>query len=314
MLISAVICTHNRATYLVKALKSLVEQSLPAAEYEIVVVDNASTDATKAVVEQWAEQANIRYTYEPTLGLSYARNRGWQLAQAKYVAYLDDDGIACPNWLEKIVEVFETVIPCPGCVGGKAEAIWEADRPQWISDQLVTCLTVIDWSDTPQTIPDLSQKWLVGANFAFPRKVLEEIGGFVSGLDRVGKNLLSGGDIFLEKQILKAGYSCFYHPDIAIGHHIQKSRLEQQWFIRRYYWQGMSDAMAQSIEESLSGQQRIRAALWRLVGLLRSPKKLVYLLLPGAKPAQFTEKCFTLIELGHIVGLLSLPASDASPS
>lgn len=302
IVISTVICTHNRASYLPKAIQSLLK-SLPREEYEIIVVDNCSTDSTKDVIEQFSGE-NIRYIYEPTLGLSYARNTGWRNACGTYVAYLDDDAIAYPGWLERIVEVFETIKPRPGCVGGKAEPIWEASRPNWLSDGLITGLTVINWSDTPQVLPDLSQKWLVGANIAFPKEVLEQVGGFTSGLDRAGQNLLSGGDVFLEKQILKAGYSCFYHPEITIGHHIQKSRLEQRWFIRRYYWQGVSDAVAQLIEETPSLPKRIYSALSRTMALLRSPRKIINLLLPRNDPSLFTEKCFTLIELGHIVGLL----------
>lgn len=303
-LISVVICTHNRDQYLGKAIQSLLDQQMPKDQYEIVVVDNRSTDTTKAVVEQFAAGNPIRYIYEPNLGLSYARNTGWRNAEGKYVAYLDDDAIAHPGWLNTILEVFETVTPRPGCIGGKAEAIWEAPRPDWVSDELVTGLTVIDWSDTPHPIADLSQEWLVGANMAFPKEVLEEIDGFIAGLDRAGKNLLSGGDVFLEKQIMQAGYSCFYHPKMAIGHHIQKTRLDRQWFLRRYYWQGVSDAATHLIEQSPSAIGRLQAAVSRVMSLLRSPQKISHLLLPREDPKQFTEKCFALIEVGHIIGLL----------
>jgi glycosyltransferase involved in cell wall biosynthesis len=310
--ISVIICTHNRAKYLPKAIQSLLDQPFLPDRYEIIVVDNCSTDSTKTIVEQYAAQEQyaahtIRYVYEQTLGLSYARNTGWQKAQGSYVAYLDDDAIAFSNWLSTISEVFTSITPQPGCVGGRAEAIWEADRPSWLADELVPGLTVIDWSKTPFAIPDLAHHWLVGANIAFPKKVLEQTGGFINGLDRAGKNLLSGGDIFLEKQILKAGYSCFYHPDMAIGHHIQKTRLEQQWFIRRYYWQGISDAVAHMLEESPSLKQRTHSILSRTVTLMKSPRKITRLLLPQNDPQEFKEKCFTLIELGHIVGLVLQP-------
>lgn len=304
ILISAIICTHNRAEYLTKAIQSLIDQHTPKDKYEIIVVDNCSTDPTKKVVEKFSNLGNVRYIHESTLGLSYARNTGWHNARGKYVAYLDDDAIACPVWLDKILEVFETVTPRPGCVGGKAEPLWEAPRPTWLSDKLVTGLTVINWSDTPHVLPDLSQRWLVGANIAFPVEVLERVGGFTSGLDRAGKNLLSSGDIFLEKQILKAGYSCFYHPKITVSHHIQKSRLEKGWFIRRYYWQGVSDAAMQLLEESPSKMKRVQLATAMALRLLRSPRKLMNLVVTRDDPERFTEKCFTLIEVGYIMGLL----------
>jgi glycosyltransferase involved in cell wall biosynthesis len=277
---------------------------MPKDKYEIIIVDNCSNDSTREVAEKFSNFNNIKYLYEPTLGLSYARDTGWRNARGKYIAYLDDDAIACPVWLDKIVEVFETITPKPGCVGGKTEPIWEATRPIWLSDELATGLTIIDWSDMPHFLFDLSQKWLVGANIAFPADVLERVGGFASGLDRMGKNLLSGGDVFLENQILKAGYSCFYHPEIVVSHHIPRSRLEKRWFIRRYYWQGISDAAMQLLEESPSKARRISLAISKLLSLLMSPGKVMNLILPTNDSKQFTEKCFTLIEVGHIAGLL----------
>lgn len=304
--ISAIICTHNRDDYLAKAIQSLVDQSMSKDKYEIIIVDNCSTDSTKKVIEQFTSVSNIRYIYESTLGLSYARNTGWRNARGEYVAYLDDDAIACPVWLDKILEVFTTVTPRPGCIGGRVDPIWEAPRPRWLSDELITGLTVINWSDLPHNLLDLNQKWLAGANIAFPMDVLKHIGGFVSGLDRTGKRLLSGGDVFLEKQIQRAGYSCFYHPEIAVKHLVPKSRLKKRWFTRRYYCQGLSDAGVQLIEETPSITKRIRYAIRKLHNLLRSPHTLMNLILPGNNPKQFTKKCFALITLGHIVGLLGV--------
>ncbi|MBV6519760.1 MAG: hypothetical protein HCAMLNBO_02673 [Candidatus Brocadia fulgida] len=304
ILISAIICTHNRAGYLQKAIQSLMDQRTPTDKYEIVVVDNCSTDSTKKVVDQFSAKGNVRYIFEPTLGLSYARNTGWRSARGKYVAYLDDDAIACPVWLDKILEAFETVTPRPGCVGGRVTPIWEASRPEWLSDWLLHGLTIIDWSDMPHILTNLSEEWLVGANIAFPVEILERVGGFTPNLDRAGNNLLSSGDVFLENQIKNMGYSCFYHPDITIGHHIFESRLSQSWFIRRYYWQGVSDAVIHLLQERPSMLKRLRFAYSQAKILLQSPGKLKTLILPTNNPERFTQKCFTLIILGHIYGVL----------
>ena len=304
ILISAIICTHNRAKYLTKAIQSLVDQCTPKDKYEIIIIDNCSTDSTKEVVERFIGNSNIKYIYESTLSLSFARNTGWSNAKGKYVAYLDDDAVACPVWLDKILEVFETVTPRPGCVGGRVESIWESPRPRWLSDWLLHGLTIIDWSETPHVLTNLSAEWLVGANIAFPIEILKSVGGFTSSLDRVGNNLLSSGDVFLEKQITKMGYSCFYHPDIAIGHHIFESRLSQAWFIRRYYWQGISDAVMKILKERPSTLKRLRFSISEAGIFLRSPKKIITLMLPTSDPEQFTQKCFDLITLGHIYGLL----------
>ena len=106
--ISAIICTFNREQYLHKAIQSLVEQTLEGELYEIIVVDNCSTDRTKQVVtEKFAHISNLRYLYELILGISQARNTGWQNARGEYIAYLDDNAIASPVPLEKIGVIFD---------------------------------------------------------------------------------------------------------------------------------------------------------------------------------------------------------------
>ena len=302
--ISAIICTHNGASHLAKAIESLVTQSLPAKRYEIIIVDNCSTDSTREVIACFATVKTIRYIHEPILGLSFARNAGRRNARGKYVAYLDDDAVASPTWLERILDAFDKITPRPGCLGGRVDPIWEAPRPSWVSDDLLTPLTIINWSDTPVFLRDLNRQFLVGANIAIPVEVLEEAGGFVAGLDRVGKNLLSNGDLFLQKQILKAGYTCYYDPQIAVHHLVPMSRLNQHWFLRRYYWQGISDAAVQFLEENPSALRRLFSAVRLTMRLLRSPKRMMHLVVPLSAPKQFTEKCLALITVGHIVGIL----------
>lgn len=305
-IISAIICTHNRSAFLSKAINSLFNQSISKSLYEILVIDNCSTDSTAEVVQKFSTGHKVRYVYEPRLGLSHARNTGWRNARGKYAAYLDDDAVADEVWLEKALEAFGKMTPMPGCVGGRVTGIWETARPKWLSDELLTGLTVLDWSNEPQQIHDLNQKWLAGANIAFSIEVMKQIGGFVPCLDRVGNNLLSGGDVFLQKQIVKAGYSCIYYPDMAVKHHVPKTRLTQQWFIPRYFWQGVSDAVAQIIEQAVSPAERLRLAIPFIIKLCRKPQTLLHLILSSKNPGQFTRKCFAMITLGHILGLLYL--------
>lgn len=304
--ISAVICTLNRSNYLQKAISSLADQDLKRDAYEIVVVDNGSTDNTRSIVEHFSPIGNIRYLYEPALGLSHARNRGWKEAAAPYVAYLDDDAIATPKWLGKILNVFETVKSKLGCVGGKVNPIWEGARPDWLGDEIVCSLTVVDWSDSPHVLNNLNSEWLAGANIAFPRELLNRLNGFSPYLDRVGSRMLSSGDVFLEKQIQRSGHTCFYHPEVEVSHHIPVSRLTQAWFIRRYYYQGISDAVMHLLTESLSTGRRMRAAL-QMAKCLLGEHGMMNLLRPTRDPKRFVRKCLNLITLGHVFGLLTLP-------
>lgn len=301
-LISVVICTHNRAHHLRKAIASALDQDVPAADYELLVVDNASTDDTPQVSASFAAP-NLRYVHEPQLGLCHARNTGWQTARGRYVAYLDDDAIAEPGWLAAIRDAF-AVEPTPGVVGGKVDPIWEGPRPAWLPDSIACSLTIVDWPGGPKPISDVRVEWLVGANMAMPRAVLEEIGGFEPKLDRIGSNMLSGGDVFLQKRIIEQGHGCYYHPGMAVRHLVPSSRLEKRWFTRRYYWQGVSDAVMELIVDRPLPLGRFRSALTRTGRLLARPDDLWNLLVRSDDPLRFERRCFTLIAIGHIAGLL----------
>jgi glucosyl-dolichyl phosphate glucuronosyltransferase len=302
--ISVVICTLDRADSLRLTLESVAAQRLPHEAFETIVVDNGSRDHTRAVAEEYATAAGVRYLLEPALGLCHARNAGWRHALGEYVAYLDDDAVADPAWLGEILGTFDRVSPMPGCVGGKVDPAYEVPRPPWVSDQVALCLTIVDWPNGAHAIEDLRQEWLVGANLAFPRRVLEELGGFHPALDRSGGNLLSSGDVYLERLVMEAGYSCYYQPAARVLHQVPASRLQRGWFVRRYYWQGVSDAVMEILHDRLSPGDRRRAAVRRAARLLTSPSRLACLIFPVRTPRWFAEKCWALISLGHIMGLL----------
>jgi glycosyltransferase involved in cell wall biosynthesis len=270
--------------------------------FELLVVDNASVDRTASVCAEYTSCRRLRYLHEPRLGLCRARNTGWQAAAGRYVAYLDDDAVAAPGWLRAIADGFRRS-PEPGVVGGPVRPIWEAPRPHWLDDELAVGLTIIDWSPVAKLIPDLHLEWLVGANLAVPVRLLRDIGGFHPSLDRVGQRMLSSGDVFLQQQIQSRGRDCFYHPDMAVAHLVPASRLTQRWFVNRYYWQGISDAVMQLLVERPTGARRAVLALGRALRLLGSPRLQRALCYRGEDPVRFTARCFALIELGHVAGL-----------
>ena len=302
-LVSVVICTHNRAERLGAAIRSVLDQDARDVPFELLVVDNASTDGTRAVTEKLRTTACVRYVLEPTLGLCHARNAGWRAARGRYIAYLDDDATARPGWLRAIPEAFDAV-PDIGVAGGRVEPIWEAARPRWLSDDVALSLTVVDWSPTPHVIVNVDAQWLVGANMAVRAAAIREVGGFHPRLDRVGSRMLSSGDVYLQKQIMARGYRCFYAPAMAVGHAVPGSRLTKQWFRRRYYGQGLSDAVMQRLDGVRSPVARARLAAVLAARLFSSPRALSALLLPTDNPERFTRKCFAWILVGNVAGLL----------
>lgn len=301
--VSAVICTLNRAEYLRKALASLVNQTLTEDNYEIIIVDNGSVDNTYQLVnDECIKKGNIRYIYEPIIGLSHARNTGWRNSYGDYVAYLDDDAVASPSWLEKILDGFTTVSPCPGLVGGKIEPIWEADKPVWLADQLLGFLGILDLSTTP--VLSLKNQVLAGANMAVSRQVLNELGGFPLELGRKGDNLVSNEDVLLQLKAIKNGYPCYYDPEIIVRHHIHTSRLTKKWFLYRMYWEGVSIAYMQEHLDSLSVVKRMWRFTFAACRIVFSVRKFIYLAFFTSKAERFAWMCFNRIQVGYIAGLL----------
>ena len=298
-LISVVICTRNRAQLLERALASVADQEFARKDYEILVVDNGSTDRTQEVVNQFQD---TRYLHEEQVGLCIARNTGWRAAKGRYVAFFDDDAIALPGWLAAIKDGFTSAPPLVGVIGGPVRPLWEQPRPAWLADELVCSLTVIDWGPSDKLIDDVSHEWLVGANMAVPKSLLVEVGGFHPWLDRVGNNLLSSGDVFLQKELKKRGYCCLYRPSMAVAHLVPAARLDQRWFLRRYYWQGVSDAVIHLIENSPTPSERLRLAIARSANLPRQRENAP--LIPTERANAFRVKCFSLIDVGFVSGLL----------
>lgn len=268
--ISAVICTYNRANVLPAAIESLVQQNLAPSDYEILVVDNASTDATASIVQEgFRHVPHLRYLYEPRLGLSQARNTGWQAAQGQYVAYIDDDAIADRFWLCTIIQTFETLHPCPGCITGKILPIWEIPRPGWLTDRYLLRLSVQDWSSTPRFLK--SDEWIVGANMAFPRAILLASGGFSTSLGRIGKRLLCQEETELRERLEQAGHAAYYHPEILVHHRIPAHRLCPEWFYQAYFWAGVSNAIADLKRERPSWITRLGRGFYLLLRHILSP-------------------------------------------
>ena len=303
--ITAIICTFNREAYLAKAIQSLVDQTLDNDLYEIIVVDNNSTDNTcKIVTEDFSHIDNLSYLFEPIQGLSQARNTGWKNAGGEFVAYLDDDAIASPQWLEKILLAFKTIRPQPGVVGGKIEAIWETPRPFWLSDKLARSLTIIDWSDKPKFFDD-NREWLAGANIAYPKVLLKQAGGFNVNLGRKAHNLISCEENLLHHQLKQQGHRIYYHPEISIQHHIHSSRLVKEWHFKRRYWGGFSSSILEIYISKPSTIQRWKNSV-KIIRkeIMRDLKKLLKLNWKNQEIEAFELKCFLLSRLGYIHGLM----------
>jgi glycosyltransferase involved in cell wall biosynthesis len=274
--ITAIICTHNRDRYLGAAIDSLLAQDLP--EYQVLVVDNASSDRTHEVVASRLANPKLRYVYEANLGLSAARNRGFQETDSDILAYLDDDAIAQPNWLRELLNAYEQnenlVI-----AGGKVTLIWPPEisqPPPWLSKHLQGALGDYDLGNEILEItnPGLTPR---GLNYSIRRQFLQSVGGFDLNLGRVGKKLLSNEELFMTELALKQGQQVLYLPQALVAHHVAPERLQAQWFLNRSWWQGVSEYYRdelnhQKIKNQLkySGERLVRG-LYKALKYSRNP-------------------------------------------
>ena len=237
--------------FLERCIKSLYKQTLEESKYEVIVVDNGSTDGTKAICDKFAQYSNFTYIYEPILGLSSARNCGWKHASGKYVGYLDDDAWADETWFEKALWSFSHTQPKPDWVGGPIELEWEVVSPEWITKEHWVTLGYVDWGNNPRFLSGPAER-LGGGNSFFPLELLEEMQGFDTRLGRKKNLLLSGEETQLQHRLQARGGRLYYHPDIRIFHFVAKERTEPSFFYRRYYWGGVTDYIMSRTLEGVS--------------------------------------------------------------
>src|SRR5262245_6004811 len=178
-LLSVIIPTRNRADHLEQALRSLLQQTLPTSDFEIIVVDNGSRDRTPAVVAQ-AQGAfrNIHYIYEASPGLHLGRHNGFRKAEGDILVFLDDDIEAFATLLSSIKAAFEE--HKVALVGGKCLPKYESPVPEWLSamwtpnsqgERSIAHLSLIDLGEVPKPVDPLL---IFGCNFSVRRSLLVE--------------------------------------------------------------------------------------------------------------------------------------------
>lgn len=240
--LSIIICTYNRAGLLSKTLDSLLGLEM-LDQAEVILVDNRSTDDTAATVKRFMDtnesKIRMKYLLEPVQGLSAARNAGILAAKSPLIAFLDDDALPVRTWIRTIVETLESR-PGVMAMGGKVSPIFESKRPDWLIKPFEFPYTIMDLGNRVREYP--SKYHPCGANMAMRSEVFN-VSLFPLELGRKGDSLLSGEETWLFGKIRKEGQSVLYHPQMAVDHFVPASRLTESWIMKRYYSQGISNAL-----------------------------------------------------------------------
>ena len=242
--VSVSICTYNRCRLLLDSLDSVLSQQADGVRYEVVVVDNNSTDDTKPVVDSFIARgcSNLRYVFEGRQGLSYARNTAVLEARAPILAFTDDDVQVAPNWVSTIKRTFENR-PEVGWIGGKVLPRWASTPPTWLTRDHWSPLAAQDHGDVPFSSSG-RQVCLVGANLVIRKDLLEQFGGFRADVQRVQDSVGSMEDHELQIRLWKAGLQGLYVPDLVVMSDVSADRLMKKYHRRWHRGHGHFYAMA----------------------------------------------------------------------
>jgi glycosyltransferase involved in cell wall biosynthesis len=243
--VTAAICTYNRCESLQDTLRSLEAQALSGGvQLSILVVDNNSTDRTREVVEVFARTSRhrTRCLAEPRQGVGHARNRALLASESDYLAFIDDDAVAAPDWIERVIRCFEETRA--DMVGGKVEPLWSVERPRWLSDDLLGPIMRLDFGPGRKTLAPGSAYFLT-TNCAVRRVSVARYGLVDGSLGRRGDRWIGGEDPDWCRRWLKLGARLVYEPSAVVRHKVEPQRVTPEFFLRWFEDIGCTQAHQQ---------------------------------------------------------------------
>lgn len=231
---SILIPTYNRADVLLRCLTAVSQLKADPSSFEIIVVDNASTDRTKDSCMDFVNRhpnLSIRYVVETTQGVSYARNRGVMEAQGEIICLLDDDSPPKPEWLDALLGPFSD--PQVGCAGGPSYLDYQGQPvPDWLQGDLKVHLSAYGLPYTKTTEVSRWDNYPYSCNMAIRRGLFSQLGYFRTDLGRSGNKLLAGEETELVDRIHKAGWKVMYVPDAPVNHLVPPTRICKEYVYR----------------------------------------------------------------------------------
>jgi glycosyltransferase involved in cell wall biosynthesis len=269
--ISVIIATHNRRQLLAETLEAIAAQDWPRHDFEVVVVDNASSDGTGEMVASFLlreRSLSVRSLHEERPGKSFAVNRAVGAARGHILLCTDDDVLPDPGWARAMVEAMEETGADFGV--GRIRPRWEAPPPSWLTPALHGVLAIPDnGPERFEIAVGLNEHVMpIGANMAVRAEVVRRIGGWREDLGKLGRTLRSGEDHEFYLRMLRAGMRGVYEPMASVAHFVPASRLRRAYFSRWLYDNGRTSCC---IEREHPSTPRYLASvpryLWRQAAL-----------------------------------------------
>jgi len=229
--VTVAVITYNRSRRLRETLAGIVRQNYPAGQWELLVIDNNSTDDTAEVVASFLSSApSPRRVVEPRQGLDHGRNRAIEEARGEVLVLADDDILVGPDWLSQLVAPFASDSAHRiGVVGGEVVPAFPDGVPAWLEG----AHRPLGFRTDPGPLPPGQAP--MGANFAFPKWVFEKLGGFDATLDRQGGRLFGGGDSEMIRRVRAAGLEAWFVPGARALHQMSADRLTLGYALRHAF-------------------------------------------------------------------------------
>ncbi len=273
--ISVIVPTYNRAEGVLRSVASVLNQTADPGTYELIIVDNNSTDGTASALAELVkrEGGRVRHLIETKQGVSFARNRGVEEARADVIAFFDDDVRVGDNWIETIARTFAEQ-PELECIGGRVLPDWEVPPPSWLTSLHWAPLALQDLGNDRMTISVQNQRVLISANLACRRRLFDRVGGFSPAFQRVKDGIGSIEDDEWMRRLWKCGASALYVPELVAYTAVPASRLTRQYHRRwhsghgRFYAALRAEEMEKTSTGSLLGvpAHMYRSAMASAVG------------------------------------------------
>jgi glycosyltransferase involved in cell wall biosynthesis len=245
--IAILICTYNRSTGLAALLETACNQSSANFGYEVIVVDNNSSDDTKSVIQSIQRRATQppRYVFEGRQGKSFALNTGLEHVNAPLCVIIDDDQSMPEDYLSRLVTSFAENAAI-SFIGGKVLPIWEITPPEWLTPGHWSPLGMADHGDEPFFVDQDCDICLL--TFAFRVEDVLSIGGFRNELGVTGSRMGSTEDADLIGRLIANGKRGIYMPELVLRHHAPLRRMTRQYYYRWHYGHGGFSALRRDEE------------------------------------------------------------------
>ncbi len=235
MELSVIIATFNRCYNLAESIGYLAnQQGMDGVDWEVLVVDNNSTDGTEKTVRKLQNEhsINLRYVFEPKQGVCQARNRGIGSTDSRYLVFIDDDILVVPGWLKAIYTTFKE--KDSDAIAGRIWLRCPREIPHWMTADMRGDMGHLDLGDAPLSI-DGRRRFFFGGNMAFNRRIFERVGLFdvrlgPKGEGRKPEESFQGEEHELAHRIADASGKIDYAPEAIVYHKVLAHELERHFF------------------------------------------------------------------------------------